>query len=248
MEDSVKVFTNAEVAIVRVYVWSVREASLEHFFKLPHCFVIYSQFLMTTSTRVARTGARLISTAALSRTNITSRPSICRQCLRAFSSSLPKLDEATPQARLQSDLKAALRAKSKPKLTVLRSLLAEITNASKGSKPITTNTQLLSVVRKKQSAAETAIREFKDSGRQDLADKETEEKNVLDEYVASFGGGEANPEQVESSIKAVIEELKPGGGKVVMGDVLKRLLGPGGALEGKADGKTVAATVKRILA
>lgn len=229
-----------EVAMVRVPL-AVRARQLQLFcYCSTNRHISQSRPQMALSTRVARTSAALRHT----------RPSyslpICRQRLRAFSSSLPKLDEASPQARLQSDLKAALRAKSKPKLTVLRALLAEITNASKGSKPINTNAQLLSIIRKKQSAAETAMQEFKASGREDLVDKEMEEKNVLDEYVASLGGGEASAEEVETSIKATIEQLKESG-KVVMGDVLKKLLGPGGALEGKADGKTVAATVKRFM-
>jgi uncharacterized protein len=182
-------------------------------------------------------------------TRVHSQTSVCRQCLRNFSSSKRHLDELKPQARLQADLKAALRAKDKPRLTVLRALLAELTNASKTSKPVETDAQLLSLIRKKMSAAEVAIKDAQAAGRQDLADKEGEEVKILEDNSESLGGGIASPEQILEDVKATIEELRNEAkeDKLAMGDVLKRLLGPGGALEGKADGKQVAATVKKLM-
>jgi uncharacterized protein YqeY len=84
-----------------------------------------------------------------------------------------------------------------------------------------------------------SIEQFRAAGRDDLADKETQEKEVLESYLPAAPGAE----DVEKAVREVIAEVGPSGprdmGKV-MKPVLERL-GPA------ADGKIVSATVKRLL-
>lgn len=140
-----------------------------------------------------------------------------------------------------------MQAKDTARLSVLRALLADITNASKTSSPIKTNPQFLSLLRKRLSAAETAVDEFKAGGRQDLVDKEEGQMEVLQGYVQEVGGEALSPEELKSAVEEVVEEARAQG-KIVMGDILKRLLGPGGKFEGKgADGKEVARVVRSMV-
>jgi uncharacterized protein YqeY len=84
--------------------------------------------------------------------------------------------------RLQSDLKNALRAKNKPALNAIRSLQAEIINASKTAKPVTTDGALYSLIQKQMKGITTAIQEFEAAKRDDLVQKEQEQLDVLRKY------------------------------------------------------------------
>lgn len=173
------------------------------------------------------------------------RPSyICPHCrLNATSTTTP----APPLlAKLRTDLKTAMKAKDTARLSVLRSLLAEITNAAKTAKPISTDLQLLSLLRKRATAAKTAGDEFQAAGRQDLVEKEQEQAQIIKEYaggVETLGDGD-----IRDAVVMMVETVEAEGAKLGMGDVLKRLLAPGGSLEGKPVEKAqVAAIVKQVL-
>lgn len=150
--------------------------------------------------------------------------------------------------KLRTDLKTAMKEKDTSRLNVLRALLAEVTNSAKTSNPIKTDMQLLSVLRKRAAAAKTARAEFETAGRQDLVEQEDKQAAIMDEYA---GGVETTSESdVRDAVSKVVEELKAAAsGKANMGDVLKKLLAPGGSLDGKpVDKSQVAKVVKEILA
>ncbi|KAK3111068.1 hypothetical protein LTR53_014044 [Teratosphaeriaceae sp. CCFEE 6253] len=164
-----------------------------------------------------------------------------------------RLYSTTPPApplllKLRTDLKTAMRAKDAPRLDVLRALLADITNAAKTSTPIATDMQLLSLLRKRLTASQTAKAEFVGAGRQDLAEKEGLQGSVLEEYAG--GVKVVGVERVREVVRAVAEEEGGDGGKGLgMGEVIKKLLGPGGRLEGEnVDRAEVARVVKEVLA
>ncbi|KAG8631497.1 hypothetical protein KVT40_000637 [Elsinoe batatas] len=149
--------------------------------------------------------------------------------------------------KLRNDLKIAMRAKDTNRLNVVRGILNEVTNSSKTSSPIQTDMQLLSLLRKRAAASETAKKEFKDAGRSDLIEKEDAQLDVLQEYA---GGVETwNDEQIKAAVSTVIQDMKSSSEKkIVMGDVLKRLFAPGGELDGKPVEKAkVSVAVKQLL-
>ncbi len=90
-------------------------------------------------------------------------------------------------AKLKGDLKAAMKARDAARLTVLRSILASTLNASKTAKPIQTDAQLVALLRKTASSSQEALDEFRSAGRDDLADKESAQIKVLEEYVSGSG-------------------------------------------------------------
>ncbi|KAJ5443470.1 uncharacterized protein N7458_007342 [Penicillium daleae] len=143
-------------------------------------------------------------------------------------------------ATLRNDLKTAMRAKDTHRLNVLRALISETNNAAKTSSPIQTDIQLLSLIRKRASAAKEAAQQFAEADRPDL-----KEKGRCPD--CDFGRT-LSVEEVEAVISKEISAIKEAGKKLEVGQVLKALFAPGGALDGKpADRKEVAGLVKKAV-
>lgn len=131
-------------------------------------------------------------------------------------------------------------------MNVLRALLAEYANAAKTSTPIKTNIQLLSLLRKRVAAARAAATEFSAANRNDLKDKEEAQIAVLEEYAG--GVKTVGEEEIKTVVGETIAKMRTEGLKLDMGPVLKSLVGPGGALDGRPVEKgEVAKIVRSIL-
>lgn len=186
-----------------------------------------------------------LTTRAMLRSKLIHRSQwVCPQCRRFADSSLP----APPLLlKLRQDLKTAMREKDTNRLNVLRGLLAEVTNSAKTANPVKTDMQLLSLLRKRAASAKAASDEFKTAGREDLVEREDNQVKVLEEYAGGVETMSAD-EIRDIVIKAVDEAKAEQGSKVNMGEVLKKLLGPGGSLDGKpVEKKEVAGIVKEVL-
>jgi uncharacterized protein YqeY len=136
--------------------------------------------------------------------------------------------------KLKDDLKAAMRAKDANRLAVLRAVLAATLNASKTDKPIRTDAQLVGLLQKSARKSQEAAAEARGAGREDLAEKEEAQIRILEEYAAGSGVkeiGEAELRQLVESTKAglVAEGVQE---KALSGQMIKRLLAPGGPLDG----------------
>lgn len=209
-------------------------------------FLLPSKFTLLGTTTT--TTMSLHTTRMLLRSRLALRNNwICSSCQATRKSSTDA--PASPLlGKLKGDLKSAMKAKDSNRLNVLRGLIAEVTNSAKTSNPIKTDMQLLSLLRKRTAAAKSAQEEFKAAGREDLVEKEQQQVEVLDEYAGSVETMSA--EDISNAVQAVVDQAKAAAEnvKVNMGDVLKKVLGPGGSLEGKpVDRAEVARVVKRIL-
>ncbi|KAF2733310.1 GatB/YqeY domain-containing protein [Polyplosphaeria fusca] len=165
---------------------------------------------------------------SLFRLSLVRLPAAPSRCLRTFATSSRLANEApqgTVLPRLQADLKTALRSKDKLRLTVLRSLLAEITNASKTPKPIANDTHLLALLQKTIASSNKAIDEFEAAKRQDLVDKEKAQVDVLEGYVDEIP--KLGADEVDSIIKDVVEGFAEGERKFgrVMKEVARKIAG-----------------------
>ncbi|KAK6828620.1 hypothetical protein PG990_010315 [Apiospora arundinis] len=164
-------------------------------------------------------------------------PTTTPLCRRQYSSS----DEPPPPPLLQklkADLKTAMRAKDAARLAVLRSILSATLNASKTATPISTDAQLVGLLRKTARASRDAADEFRTANRQDLVDKEQAQIDILEEYAAGSGVQEVGADELRTIVAGVVTAMtseggEATGGKAQMGNVMKKLLGPGGPLEGK---------------
>lgn len=172
---------------------------------------------------------------------------ICLYC-RQYATTPPTTLPAPPLLlKLRTDLKTAMKDNDTNRKNVLRNLLAEITNAAKTSSPMKSDMQLLSLLRKRAAASRSAGTEFANAGRSDLKEKEDAQVAVLEEYAG--GVQTMSGQEIQNAVTQVVEEMKAQGGKLNMGDVLKKLLAPGGSLDGKPVEKSeVAKVVKEVLA
>ncbi|OBT61536.1 hypothetical protein VE03_08883 [Pseudogymnoascus sp. 23342-1-I1] len=151
-----------------------------------------------------------------------------------------------PPALHSKDLKTAMQDKDKNKLNVLRALLSQSLNASKTSSPIVTDMQMLALVRKNAAASKQAAAEFVEAGRQDLADKEAEQMRVMEEYIGEVKT--VGEEEIRRVVGEVVEGLKAEGGKLQMGEVLKKVFSKEVLGERNVERATVARIVKEALA
>jgi uncharacterized protein YqeY len=123
--------------------------------------------------------------------------------------------------RLQSDLKTALRAKDKTSLNVIRSLQAEIINASKTAKPVETDGALYSLIQKQIKGITTAMQEFEAAKRDDLVQKEQEQLNVLRKYAEEIP--KVAQSEVDGLIDGAVKALEEG--KRTFGSIMGRVMG-----------------------
>ena len=152
---------------------------------------------------------------------VAARPA-CRSAIAVrFSSTSASTSTETVLPRLQADLKAAMRAKNKPTLNVIRALQAEIINASKTAKPIETDGALYSLVQKQIKSSTASIEEFTAAKRDDLVSKEQEQLDVLRKYADEIP--KVAESELDSIINTVAAELQEG--KRTFGSVMGKVMG-----------------------
>ncbi|KAL9107217.1 MAG: hypothetical protein Q9227_007841 [Pyrenula ochraceoflavens] len=94
-----------------------------------------------------------------------------------------------------------MRARDQPRLNVLRSIIAEVSTASKGKQPITTDLHVLKILSRKTSETQAVADMYSRQARPDLKEKEESELTVLKEY--------SNQVQTvtEEDTKAAVEKI-----------------------------------------
>ncbi|EOA83829.1 Altered inheritance of mitochondria protein 41 mitochondrial [Exserohilum turcicum] len=123
--------------------------------------------------------------------------------------------------RLHADLKIAMRSKNKPALNTIRALQAEIINASKTAKPITTDGALYSLIQKQIKSSSASIDEFRNAKREDLVEKEQLHLDVLKSYADEIPT--VSESEVDALVKSVVESVEEG--KRTFGSVMGKVMG-----------------------
>jgi uncharacterized protein len=141
--------------------------------------------------------------------------------------------------KIQGDLNDAIKSKDLTSVSTLRLVISNLKNAiiSKGSD--LTDEEVIAEIAKDAKKHKESISVFEKAGRDDLAQKEKAEAEVLSKYL---------PEQMSSSeITKVVEEVisnsdakSPADIGKVMGQVMSKF-------KGMADGETVSAIVREKL-
>lgn len=142
--------------------------------------------------------------------------------------------------RVQSDMKTALKAGDKRRLGVIRLLMAAIKQREVDERIELDDADVLAVIDKMVKQRRDSITQYQDAGRQELADQEQYEIEVLGEYLPEALG--------EAEIAALIETAIAQSGALSMRDMGKvmGILKP--QLQGRADVGAVSAEVKKRLA
>lgn len=142
--------------------------------------------------------------------------------------------------QLKDQQKLAMLAKDKARLGAIRLLMAEIKQREVDTRVELNDQDILAVVTKMVKQRRDSISQFEAAGRQDLADKESAEIVVLQEFL---------PQQLTAAeIAALIEQAIAESGAAVMADMGKVMAVLKPKIQGRADVGGVSAQVKTRLA
>ncbi len=142
---------------------------------------------------------------------------------------------------INDEFKQAMRDKDDLKLTVLRQLKSSFTNESivlKKKDDGITDEEALKVVKREAKKRRDSISQFTDAGRDDLADNEAKELEIIEKFL---------PEEMsEDSIREVVSSViaDSGADKAQFGQIMSEVMS---RIGGQADGGTVSKVVKELL-
>jgi uncharacterized protein YqeY len=141
--------------------------------------------------------------------------------------------------QIEKDLVETMKAKDEAKTSVLRMLKSAIHNWQIASQRQPQEADVLQIIQKEIKSRNDSITMYQKGGREDLAQKEKNEIEILKKYLPE----QASEEVIREKVKAKITEVKASGiqdmGKV-MGPIMAEL-------KGRADGATVSRIVKEEL-
>ena len=144
--------------------------------------------------------------------------------------------------QISEDIKAAMKARDKVRLETLRNIKKVFLEAktAPGANDTLLDADALKIIAKlAKQGKETAVT-YSQAGRQDLADAELAQVEVLESYLPK----QLSFEEIEAEVKKIIAEVGASSMKDmgrVMGTASKQLAG-------KADGRVISEIVKRLLA
>ncbi len=145
----------------------------------------------------------------------------------------------TLKSDLTDAMKAAMRAKEKERLVVIRGVLAAIKQREIDEQIELDDTQVLAVLDKLVKQRKDSAQQFRDADRIDLAEKEEMEMKVLQEFLPAALSAEEIARLIDDAVSATGAKSMKDMGKV-MG-----LLKP--QVQGRADMSEVSALIKQQL-
>ncbi len=141
--------------------------------------------------------------------------------------------------RIREDMKAAMKAGEKRRLGIIRLILAAIKQREVDERIELDDTQTLVVLDKMVKQRRDSIEQFEKAGRNELAEQESFEIEVLQGYMPEALG--------EAEIDALIAEAIAGTGAASLRDMGKVMGQLKPKIQGRADMGAVSALVKQRL-
>ena len=142
--------------------------------------------------------------------------------------------------QLQADMKTAMRDGDTQRRDTLRMVIAAAQNAAKEKRQPLSDDEALDVINREVKKRRESIAAFRAAGRDDLADKEQAEIDVLDPYLpAQLGEDEVRALVVEAIAATAASSPRD------MGRVMSQLMP---TVKGRADGRLVSSLVNQELA
>jgi len=145
-----------------------------------------------------------------------------------------------PQQRLESDVKEAMKAGDKERLSTLRMLLSAVKNERIARGSEVDEAGFASLTRKAIKQREEAAEQYRKGGRPELAEKEEREGKLLTAYLPA----QVDEAQLRAAIQALVAE-RGLAGNAAMGPIMKEMMARFGAA---ADGATISRLAREILA
>jgi uncharacterized protein YqeY len=145
----------------------------------------------------------------------------------------------TLKERITEDMKEAMRASEKERLSTIRLVQAAIKQREVDERITLDDTQVLVVLEKMVKQRKESIAQFEQGGRKDLADKERREIELLQAYL---------PAQLsDSDLDALIRDAVAATGAASIKDMGKVMGVVKSKAAGRADMAAVGARVKAVL-
>ncbi len=142
--------------------------------------------------------------------------------------------------KINSDLKEAMKAGNKVRLTTIRSIRALILEFEKsGADRELTKEEELGLITGAAKKRKDSIEQFKNAGRIDLAENEEKELAILSEYLPK----QLTDEELEEELRNIATEI----GATSKADFPKLMPLAAKTLKGKADGRKIKEIVDKIL-
>jgi uncharacterized protein len=143
------------------------------------------------------------------------------------------------KARLSGEMKEALKAGEKVRLSALRLLSASVKNREVELRRDVTEEEFLEVVAREVKRRKEAAEAYEQAGREDLLDRERQEQAALETYLPA---GLSDQE-----VEALVEEAIASTGASGPGDLGKVMSHVMAKARGRVDGATVNALVRSRL-
>lgn len=140
---------------------------------------------------------------------------------------------------LARDLKDAMRARDKVRMSAIRMIQTAITEKEKAGGGPLSDDDLVQVVTKQAKQRRDSIDQYTEAGRDDLAEREAAELGYIEQYLPP----QASDEDIHQTVQAIVQRT----GATSMKD-MGRVMGEAmSELRGVAEGARVQAVVKELL-
>ncbi len=144
------------------------------------------------------------------------------------------------ETKIMDGIKTAMKTKDKTALEALRAVKSAILLAkTDGSGNDLSEADEIAILQKQVKMRKEAAEQFQQQGRDEMAEKELKQAEVIEQYLPK----QLSPEELSEKISAIIQQTGATGVKdmgKVMGVASKELAG-------KADGKSISSEVKNQL-
>jgi uncharacterized protein YqeY len=141
--------------------------------------------------------------------------------------------------RIASELKDAMKARNQLRLDTLRSAISAFSYKKIEAGRELEESDQIDVVRKLVKQRTDSVTEYEKAGRQELADKERAEREILSEFLPA----QKSAEEIRAIVKAELAAMAEG--ERTQGNAMKVLMPK---LKAEADGNTIRAIVTEELA
>jgi uncharacterized protein YqeY len=143
-------------------------------------------------------------------------------------------------ARIEAELKEAMRARDRPRAGALRLTLAALRAAEKELQRELTESEELQVLQRERKRRAESVEAFRSAGREEQAAAEESELAVIEEFM---------PEPIdEDELERIIDDAIAETGATSLGDLGRVMADVMPQVSGRADGSTVSRLVREKLA
>ena len=142
-------------------------------------------------------------------------------------------------ARINNDIKAAMKAKEAEKLTALRAIKSELLLLKTSGKDEISDAEAIKMLQKMVKQRKQSAELYKEQGREDLYEKEMKEVSFILPYLPE----QMSDDELEKALKDIIAKL----GAQSIKDMGKVMGMANKQLQGHAESKRIADFVKKLL-